>query len=141
MKLYDPISGILERKDCEPAISVVLVAVGGIEVWSVAPIAPVFEAVLRMSQARVGALLVLDSDKVRPDATVEECMQLMTDHRIRHLPVLGGQTVVGVISIGDLVQWIISAHQVLVEQLNDYIMGRYPACFRPESVFAGSLRS
>jgi hypothetical protein len=50
MKLYEPISGILERKGCE--------------VWSVAPTAPVFEAILRMSQARVGALLVLDRGKL-----------------------------------------------------------------------------
>jgi CBS domain-containing protein len=149
MKLYDPISGILQRK--------------GSEVWSVPPTAPVFEAILRMSQARVGALLVLDRGRlagviserdyarkvilegrssretlvreimtspvisVSPAATVDECMQFMTDHRIRHLPVLDGQTVVGVISMGDLVQWIISAQEGMVEQLNNYIMGRYPA--------------
>jgi CBS domain-containing protein len=149
MKLYDSIAGVLRRK--------------GSEVWSVSPDAQVFEAVLRMSQARVGALLVLDRSKivgiiserdyarkvvlagrssndtlvreimtrpvitVAPTATVDECMQLMTDHRIRHLPVLDGQRIAGVISTGDLVQWIISAHEVMVEQLSDYISGRYPA--------------
>jgi CBS domain-containing protein len=149
MKLYDPISGVLRRKGCE--------------VWSVAPTASVFEAVLRMSQAGIGALLVLDRGKltgliserdyarkiilegrssketfvweimttpvifVNPTATVDECMQIMTDRRIRHLPVLDGQMVVGVISMGDLVQWIISAHELMVEQLNNYITGRYPA--------------
>jgi len=149
MKLYDAVNRILERK--------------GWEVFSVAPTAPVFEAILRMSQASVGALLVLDRGKlagliterdyarkvilegrssretlvqeimtisvtsVGPTASVDECMQLMTDHRFRHLPVLDGQTVVGVISIGDLVQWIISEHEVMVEQLQNYIMGRYPA--------------
>jgi CBS domain-containing protein len=149
MKLYDPISEILERK--------------GYEIWSVAPTAPVFEAVLRMSQARVGALLVLERGKlvgiiserdyarkvilegrssketlvweimttpvitVGPTATVDECMQLMTAHRIRHLPVLEDQKAAGMISIGDLVQWIISAHEGMVEQLSNYISGRYPA--------------
>jgi hypothetical protein len=51
----------------------------------------------------------------------------MTDRRTRHLPVLGGQRTVGVISMGDLGQWIISAHEVMVEQFNNDIMGRYPA--------------
>jgi CBS domain-containing protein len=149
MKLCDTIGRILERKDCE--------------VWSVASTAPVFEAILRMSQEGIGPLLVLDRGNlagliserdyarkvilegrssretlvreimitpvisVRPTATVDECMQLMTDHRIRHLPVLDGQKVVGVISMGDLVQWILSAHEVMVEQLQNYITGRYPA--------------
>jgi CBS domain-containing protein len=64
---------------------------------------------------------------VGPAATVDECLQLMTERRIRHLPVLEGQRVVGVISMGDVVQWIVTAHEVMVEQLNNYIMGRYPA--------------
>lgn len=64
---------------------------------------------------------------VSPAATVDECMQLMTERRIRHLPVLEGQTVKGVVSIGDLVQWLLSAHEVMVDQLNNYITGRYPA--------------
>ena len=64
---------------------------------------------------------------VKPTATVDDCMQLMTDHRIRHLRVLDGGSVVGVVSIGDLVEWIISEREVMVEQLNDYITGRYPA--------------
>jgi CBS domain-containing protein len=64
---------------------------------------------------------------VRPTANIDECIQLMSDRRIRHLPVIEGQKVVGVISMGDLVQWIISAHEVAVEQLKNYITGRYPA--------------
>jgi CBS domain-containing protein len=63
---------------------------------------------------------------VESGQTVEECMRLMTEHRVRHLPVLDESRVVGIISIGDLVNWIISAQSVALTQMQDYISGKYP---------------
>lgn len=60
-----------------------------------------------------------------PEYTVEECLRLMTDHRIRHLPVLEEGKIRGVVSIGDLVNWIISAQSSTIHQLQTYISG-YP---------------
>lgn len=58
---------------------------------------------------------------VGPDDTCDQCMQLVTDRRIRHLPVLDGEVVVGVISIGDLVKAVIEDQQLELEQLQRYI--------------------
>lgn len=58
--------------------------------------------------------------------TVEECMRLMNDHRVRHLPVVDEGQVVGVVSIGNLVHWIISAQNAAIGHLEDYISGKYP---------------
>ena len=58
-----------------------------------------------------------------PGDKVVDCMRLMTQKRIRHLPVLDGEKIIGVISIGDLVNWIISAQNAAIEQMEQYIAG------------------
>jgi len=64
---------------------------------------------------------------VDPNQSVDHCMHMMTDHRVRHLPVVvNGDEVIGIVSIGDLVNWIISAHEESIEHLKSYIAGVYP---------------
>lgn len=60
---------------------------------------------------------------VTPGDSVEDCMRLMTEHRIRHLPVVTGYKVVGIVSIGDVVNWTISTQNAAIEQLEQYITG------------------
>jgi CBS domain-containing protein len=134
----------------------------GRQVWSMAPSATVYDAVRRMSEKGVGALLVMSEGQLagiiserdyarkvilkdrssketavweimtdhvitaNVDDTVEEAMRLMTERRIRHLPVLDGARVAGIVSIGDLVNWTITAHEETIGQLQGYIEGRYP---------------
>jgi CBS domain-containing protein len=61
------------------------------------------------------------------DQSVDYCLRLMTDHRIRHLPVVSQEAVIGVLSIGDLVNWIIRRQEEEIHHLHHYITGTYPA--------------
>ena len=63
---------------------------------------------------------------VTPEESVEGCMKLMTENRVRHLPVLVGDKVIGIISIGDLVNWTISAQDATIAQMERYIAGGVP---------------
>ena len=134
----------------------------GAQIWTISPDATVYEAIQLMAEKNIGALLVMEGEKlggiiserdytrkvalkgkssrqtpvrelvsnpvitVERTETVEECMRLMTEHRVRHLPVLEAGRVVGVVSIGDLVNWTISAQHVAISQMEDYISGKYP---------------
>jgi CBS domain-containing protein len=63
---------------------------------------------------------------VPPQQPVSDCLRLMTEHRVRHLPVLENEQLVGIVSIGDLVNWVISAQSATIDNLEGYISGRYP---------------
>jgi CBS domain-containing protein len=64
---------------------------------------------------------------VTPEHTVDDCMNLMTERHFRHLPVLDGSKLIGMVSIGDLVKWVITGQQHAIEALEGYITGGYPA--------------
>ena len=131
----------------------------GHEIWSITPDKTVFEALELMADKEIGALLVMEGDRVNGlfserdyarkmilmgrtskdtkvnevmtskvicsalNHSADECMALMTEKHIRHLPVLDGDQVVGLISIGDVVKSIISEQQFSIEQLTNYITG------------------
>jgi len=139
----------------------VLLKSKGHQVFSVGPRDTVYHAIATMAQNGIGALLVMESDRLlgilserdymrkvilqgrsskearveeimtssvittTPEQSVEDAMRMMTEHRIRHLPVVEGTRVVGVLSIGDLVKWIISAHEATINHLKHYISGGY----------------
>jgi CBS domain-containing protein len=74
----------------------------------------------------VGDIMTTPVLYVTPEQTLDECMRLMTTRRIRHLPVVEREAVVGVLSIGDVVNWIVSSQQQTIKHLNNYINGSYP---------------
>lgn len=63
---------------------------------------------------------------VKPDETIDTCLRIMTERRIRHLPVTDGGEVTGIVSIGDLVKAIVASQAYTIEELHKYIMGKYP---------------
>lgn len=72
---------------------------------------------------RVREIIASDTVTVAPDDSIEDCMRLMTENRVRHLPVVDGDKVIGIVSIGDLVNWIISAQDATIAQMEQYIAG------------------
>lgn len=75
---------------------------------------------------KVGEVLDSPVIVVKPETPIEECMQLMTEERVRHLPVVDQGRLIGIISIGDLVRWIMRSQSEAIQHLQDYISGQYP---------------
>ena len=78
-------------------------------------------------QTKVKDVMTSPVTYVPPTHTVEDCMRIMTEKRVRHLPVLEGSKVIGLVSIGDLVKAVISSQQQEIRDLQDFITGKYPA--------------
>jgi signal-transduction protein with cAMP-binding, CBS, and nucleotidyltransferase domain len=150
MEVTGIVSRILERK-------------GSSSVWWIAPEAMVYEAIKMMAQKNIGALVVLENNRLvgiiserdytrkvilqgkssketpvreimtqelitaEPNDNIGACMRLMTERRVRHLPVMEGSKLIGVVSIGDLLKWLISEQDAAIDHLERYITGSYPA--------------
>jgi CBS domain-containing protein len=71
----------------------------------------------------VREIMITDVVTVDPSQNLKECLELITYHRVRHLPVMEDDRVAGIISIGDIVKGIITHHEFMIEQLEDYIKG------------------
>ena len=142
------------------AVADILKTKGNATVHTIGPDDSVFDALQRMADKGIGALMVTEGEAivgivterdyarkialkgrtsaltqvrdvmttsvmfVKPTQTSEECMALMTDNRLRHLPVVRDDKLIGLISIGDLVKDIISEQKFVIEQLEHYISGQ-----------------
>ena len=74
-------------------------------------------------EARIAEIMTEDLITVSPDSTIDSCMRLMTSRFIRHLPVIENDQLVGIISIGDVVKYIIEEHKFIIENMEHYITG------------------
>ena len=103
----------------------------GQHVHVTSPSQTVLDAIKTMHERHVGALLVLDDGKpvgtVGPDTTVQQAMAIVTEKRFRHLPVMDGDELLGVVSSGDLTHWVVKSQSHEIESLIRYITGQYPA--------------
>jgi CBS domain-containing protein len=79
----------------------------------------------RSRETKVSEIMSTELKLTHPQEGVETCLRLMTDKRIRHLPVMEGNKVIGIISIGDLVKWVIASQSAAIAHLENYISGGY----------------
>ncbi len=104
-----------------------LLVIEGVQVVGIITERDYARKIMLMSRASketpVRDIMTPDVMYVRPDHTSEECMALMTENRLRHLPVIDGGQLLGLVSIGDLVKDIISLQQFIIQQLEHYITG------------------
>jgi len=77
-------------------------------------------------QTQVKEIMTSPAIFVTPEQRVEDCLRIMTEKHIRHLPIVEDGIILGVVSIGDLVKWMISAQQQTISQLQSYITSQYP---------------